>query len=228
MNFLSHFYFDRHSEDPHLILGSVLPDLIRNAKNNWRIHPEKNAQSFINPSQESSILEGWRRHQEVDRHFHNSDFFNVHTALIKKAIVPVLKNSVVRPSFFAHIALELFLDSLLLIDSRIQTTSFYNHLRHSDRIAINRFLEINQIDDTAHFFTFFDRFIASKYLDNYREIDHIVYALNRICMRLWDKPLNENELLELTDILNNYRENHLGDYMDVYQYIDQKMINFKI
>lgn len=228
MNFLSHFYFDRNSEDSHLILGSVLPDLIRNARNDWKIRPEKNAQSYIIPSHENSILEGWRRHLEVDRHFHNSDFFNAHTALIKKAIVPALKNSVVRPSFFAHIALELFLDSLLLTKSHIQTNSFYDHLRNSDRIALNRFLEINKIDDTAYFFKFFDRFIKSKYLDSYREIDHIVYALNRICMRLWDKPLNENELHELTEILNTYHDKHLGDYMDIYEYIDRKIMNFKI
>ena len=226
MNFLSHFYFDRQSEDPHLILGTVLPDLIRNARNNWRIHPEKNAQSFIIPSHESSILKGWRRHLEVDRHFHNSEFFYDHTAQIKKTIVPTLKNSVVRPSFFAHIALELFLDSLLLTNSHIQTNIFYAHLRHSDRMAINRFLEVNQIDDTPYFFKFFDRFIESKYLDSYREIDHIVYALNRICMRLWENPLNENELLELTEILYHYREKHLGDYMNIFEYIDKKMIDF--
>jgi hypothetical protein len=41
MNFLSHFYFDRHSEDPHLVLGAVLPDLVKNARKDWNLHPER-------------------------------------------------------------------------------------------------------------------------------------------------------------------------------------------
>lgn len=223
MNFLSHFYFDRHSEDPHLILGTVLPDLIRNARNEWKLHPEKNAELFSIPSYENSMLRGWMRHLEVDRYFHNSDFFNYHTAQIKKAIVPALKNSVVRPSFLAHISLELFLDSLLLTEGHIQTDNFYNHLRQSDRIAIKRFLEINQIDDTAHFYKFFDRFMESKYLESYRETGHILYALNRICMRLWKNPMSEDELKELKEVLSNYRDEFMGDYMDIYEYIGKKL-----
>lgn len=227
MNFLSHFYFDRYSEDPHLVLGVVLPDLVRNARKDWKLHPERHAEFISIPSYENSILQGWKRHQEVDRHFHNSDFFNYHTAQIKKAIVPVLKNSVVRPSFLAHISLELFLDSLLLTESHIQTDHFYDHLRKSDHLAIKGFLEINQIDDTPHFFKFFDRFMESQYLESYRKIDHILYALNRICMRLWKNPMTENELLELTGILGNYRQKLMRDYMDIYEFIDKKMIPFK-
>ena len=31
MNFLSHFYFDRNTTDPHQVIGMVLPDLLKNA-----------------------------------------------------------------------------------------------------------------------------------------------------------------------------------------------------
>lgn len=228
MNFLSHFYFDRYSEDPHLILGTVLPDLIRNARNDWKLHPEKHAESFAVPSYENSIVRGWMRHLTVDRHFHNSDFFKNHTSAIKKAIVPVLKNSLVRPSFLAHISLELFLDSLLLTENHIQTDTFYHQLKQSDHKAINRFLEMNHIEDRAHFFKFFDRFMESKYLEKYREIDHIVYALNRICMRLWQNPMSENELHALTEVLGDYRDKFLNDYMDIYKFLGKKLRESKI
>ena len=223
MNFLSHFYFDRHSEDPHLVLGAVLPDLVKNARKDWNLHPEKNPE-LSGSSIENSILKGWKRHLTIDRHFHNSSFFAKHTSEIKKAIAPALKNSVVRPSFLAHISLELMLDSTLLTENHIQTEDFYSHLHQSDRIALNRFLERNKMDDTAHFFKFFDRFMESNYLNSYREARHIMYALNRICMRVWKDPLTENEILELTGILTGYHQNLLGNYMEIFEDIDKKLI----
>jgi len=224
MNFLSHFYFDRHSEDPHLVLGAVLPDLVKNARKDWNLHPERNAELFSNDF-ESSILIGWRRHMIVDRHFHNSVFFTEHTAGIKKAIIPALKNSVVRPSFLAHISLELMLDSTLLTENHIQTVNFYSHLRQSDREAINRFLKLSSIDDTTQFFNFFDKFIQSNYLENYRESHNIMYALNRICMRVWRDPLTDSEILALRDILNNYHQNQMGNYMEIFEEINKKLID---
>ncbi len=224
MNFLSHFYFDRQSKDPHLVLGAVLPDLVKNARKDWNLHPERN-KSHFNSNFESSILEGWRRHIIVDRHFHNSVFFAEHTSGIKKAIIPALRNSVVRPSFLAHIALELMLDSTLLTENHIQTVDFYTHLRLSDREAINRFLKLNGIDDTTYFFIFFDKFIQSNYLETYRESHNIMYALNRICMRVWKDPLTEGEILILGDILNQYHQNLMGNYMEIFEEINVKLID---
>lgn len=223
MNFLSHFYFDRHSEDPHLVLGAVLPDLLKNARKDWNLHPERNAERFSS-NFESSILEGWRRHMIVDRNFHNSDFFSEHTSGIKKAIIPALKNSVVRPSFLAHISLELMLDGTLLTENHVQTVDFYSHLRQSDREAINRFLKLNNIQDTSQFFIFFDKFIQSNYLESYRESQNIMYALNRICMRVWKDPLNDSEILVLGDILNDYHLNLLGNYMEIFEEINVKLV----
>ncbi len=223
MNFLSHFYFDRHSEDPHLVLGAVLPDLVKNARKDWNLHPERNSELF-NSDFESSILEGWKRHMIVDRHFHNSVFFAEHTSEIKKAIIPALKNSVVRPSFLAHISLELMLDSTLLTENHIQTVDFYSHLRQSDREAINRFLKLSSIDDTTQFFNFFDKFIQSNYLETYRESHNIMYALNRICMRVWKDPLTASEIINLSDILNNYHQNMLGNYMEIFEEINLKLM----
>ena len=106
MNFLSHFYFDRHSQDPHLVLGTVLPDLVKNARKDWNIHPEKKVELFTG-NIDKAILKGWKRHLAVDRHFHNSNFFFAHTSTIRERIAPALQDSVVRPSFLAHISNKL-------------------------------------------------------------------------------------------------------------------------
>ncbi|MGB4775981.1 MAG: hypothetical protein WBP45_12460, partial [Daejeonella sp.] len=112
MNFLSHFYFDRNTQDPNLVLGTVLPDLIKNARKDWNLYPQKREDRFIHSQEMTSLLTGWKRHLQVDCCFHSSKFFAEHTRAIRLLIAPVLEDSVVRPSFFAHIALELMLDSI--------------------------------------------------------------------------------------------------------------------
>ena len=186
MNFLSHFYFDRYTTDPDIVIGVVLPDLVKNAKKEWRLRPEKQESTLLENTNLSSILTGWKRHIEVDKYFHSSDFFCHHTHEIKNRISPILVNSPARPSFVAHIALELMLDALLLTTSKIEAEHFYARIAEASRPALSYFLELNNVEDTGTFFNFLDEFIDASYLNSYREAENIMYALSRICMRLWD------------------------------------------
>ncbi len=220
MNFLSHFYFDRHNSDPNMVLGTVLPDLVKNARKDWNLHPEKK-ESLFTGAIESSIFKGWKRHLAVDRHFHNSGFFIKHTNAIRTAIAPVLVHSQVRPSFLAHIALEIMLDSILLTESIIDADHLYANLRQSDRTALNNFLKLNTMDDTAHFFKFFDKFLEISYLHSYRETHNIMYALNRICMRIWPEPMNDTQLLQVSAILLTYHEELQGCYVEIFEEIEK-------
>ena len=219
MNFLSHFYFDRHNSDPNIVLGAVLPDLVKNARKDWNLHPEKKEQLFNGI--EGSILKGWKKHLAVDRHFHNSPFFFKHTHAIRTVIAPVLVHSQVRPSFLAHIALEIMLDSILLTREIIDAEDLYSNLRRADRPALTNFLELNAMDDPAHFFKFFDKFLEVKYLNSYRESHNIMYALNRICMRIWTDPLNETQILQLSAILLTYHDDLRECYWEIFEEIEK-------
>jgi len=223
MNFLSHFYFDRYSSDPERVLGTVLPDLIRNANKSWTPHPEKRRASLSNDSGLLSILDGWNRHLQVDRLFHGSDFFMEHSKEIRSSIAGFLEDSPVRPSFLSHIALELMLDSLLVTEEIINADDFYGHLKNVNRTTLTKFLELNDIRDTGVFFQFFDRFIDSAYLKSYSESHHIMYALNRICMRLWKDPLNETQKLQLTSVLIEYMEKLRNTFMEIFYEINTRL-----
>jgi len=223
MNFLSHFYFDRHSTDPERVLGTVLPDLLRNANKSWKLHPEKRRALLSYDNGLLSLLKGWNRHLQVDRQFHNSDFFVEHSKAIRVSIAPFLENSPVRPFFLSHVALELMLDSLLITEGFINVDDFYRQLNKINRITLTKFLELNDIHDPAIFFQFFDRFIDSAYLKSYNEPHHIMYALNRICMRLWKDPLNETQKLQLTSVLVDYMEKLRKSFMDIFNVINASM-----
>jgi hypothetical protein len=86
MNFLSHFYFERFATTPERVVGSLLPDLLKNADKNFVLKPN-NFEDLLgsNPLQ-SDLLKGWNGHVEVDRLFHNSDYFFHHTHEIKELI----------------------------------------------------------------------------------------------------------------------------------------------
>ncbi len=223
MNFLSHFYFDRYSDNPERTIGMVLPDLVKNARKEWTLRPEKHPYLFIGDEKLTSILEGWERHLAVDRYFHSSDFFCTHTRNIKVLILPSLAGSVVRPSFVAHIALELMLDSLLLADNTISTETFYDSLARADRNSLTDFLNLNKIADTPVFFDFLDDFIQAEYLNSYRRTDQIIYAIGRVCMRLWINPFTEMQKIELTAILTEYLESLKDDYMLIFDQIEGQL-----
>jgi hypothetical protein len=46
-----------------------------------------------------------------------------------------------------------------------------------------------------------------------------MYALNRICMRIWKDPLNEEQMQNLSLILSEYHELLKENYMEIYDEI---------
>ena len=198
----------------------VLPDLVKNARKDWCIRPEKQEGKFLNNEQLKKIFIGWKRHLQVDKYFHSSDFFCHHTEAIKAKISPILESSAARPSFVAHIALELMLDALLLTESVVKAERFYSQISEVDRQALHEFFKLNQISHTAPFFKFFDEFIEASYLNSYREADNIMYALGRICQRLWVDPFTETQKLQLTAVLIDYQQDLKNDFMIIFDEID--------
>ncbi|MXV13835.1 hypothetical protein [Hufsiella ginkgonis] len=223
MNFLSHYYFDRHATDPNLVLGTILPDLVKNADKTWHLHPARYAKQLVNNAASTSLLYGWNRHLEIDKHFHSSAFFSNHTAEIRTKISPVLDNSPVRPSFLAHISLELMLDSLLITGKLVDPDAFYVHLRQVDHNGLDRFLAINGITERGIFFRFLQEFIQAKYLHSYQDPSNIIYALNRICQRLWIDPLSETQKLQLTAVLTDYLDKLGENFMEIFFRIETLM-----
>ena len=115
------------------------------------------------------------------------------------------------------------LDSLLLTEEWIQVDDFYTHLAHTDRTSIKSFLQLNQISDTEPFFQFFDRFLQSRYLNSYRDSHQIVYALNRICMRLWPQGLQEANQTQIEQSLLSYRAVLQQDFGSIFKAIEMQL-----
>ena len=208
-----------------MVLGVVLPDFIKNAQKDYNLYPLKIRHLFEADPLQASILEGWKKHIEVDQIFHSSDFFQLHTHELKLLILPACENSPVKPFFLAHIGLELILDHLLISKGLVNINTFYDQLAGADKTALKRFLQSSSLEDTSVFFKFLNNFISSKYLFSYLKMENIAYALNRICMRLWDNPFTDAQLLMLTAQLELFKNNIENDYLIIFNDIEKSISN---
>ena len=223
MNFLSHFYFERKNQDENMVIGTVLPDLVKNAHKDWNLYPQKKSELFIADSGLNSLLTGWKRHLEVDLLFHSSDFFYAETAKLKQLLLPILGYSPVRPSFLAHIGVELVLDHLLVTNRKIDINAFYEHLNNVDDKTLNTFLNKCGCEDTDQFFAFLNSFRSSRYLLSYQKLENISYALQRICMRLWAHPFHETTVGLLNEQLEIYKVMLEQNYLSIFDEIEGKL-----
>lgn len=222
MNFLSHFYFDRNTPNANMVLGSILPDLLKNANKSWNVHPEKHPELFEKDGLDT-LLEGWKRHLQVDLLFHSSDFFNTKTQQLKQLLIPILNDTPVRPSFLAHIGVELLLDHLLVEHQKVAINSFYDHLEAVEIKDLTDFLHKSNIDDIQLFFKFFNSFKSSRYLLSYQKLENISYALQRICMRLWERPFTEKTTQQLIIVLEFYKNQLEVDFMIIFEEIENRL-----
>lgn len=223
MNFLSHYYFERHSHDPELVMGSVLPDLLKMAAKANLIHPMKHADELTIHPKVKSLYNGWERHIVTDKLFHNSAFFYDKTHELKLLLTPVITDTPIRPSFLSHIALELLMDHLLLLQNFVHEQDFYEYLAAADREAIARFLSICGVEDSGFFFRFFNSFMRSQYIGSYRQLDQVTYALINICSLLWDLDIADSQRKEITSALRSYVPILAKDYKSIFDVIRPKL-----
>lgn len=216
MNFLSHYYFHRYTHNPELALGSVLPDFLKNADKGLRLRPERHELKFVNNPKYESLYAGWKHHVAIDSAFHNLPFFYEHTHNLRVRFAPILSESPIRASFLSHIALELLLDHLLLVNDLVDETHFYRDLHAVDRESVHQFLTLSGMSDPGQFFLFLDGFLRENYLGSYRDLRQVAFALLQICRRLWIlKP--ELQLQDkIAEVLTDYKTILMPEYKNVF------------
>lgn len=219
MNFLSHFYFTQHQNDPYFSMGSILPDLLRNYDGSWKIKPEKETGRFSKNPHFASLLKGWILHIHVDNRFHSSSYFLQESSDLRKKLVTVFTRLPIRPFFLAHVGYELVLDSLLIQNKLVNTDDFYREIGACDPTIIQDFLINARVKDPSGFLNFLDSFIESRYLTSYSESKNIVYALDRIGRRVWREKFNENEIKESILVFQKLKESLNPTFIKVFEEI---------
>ncbi len=223
MNFLSHFYFTQNKLNPCFSLGSILPDLLRNYDGSWKIKPEKEVERFSQYIHFDSLLEGWMLHIHVDKLFHSSNSFLQESSALRKKLAPIFTRLPIRPFFLAHVGYELILDSLLIQNKLVNIDDFYQQIGACDPDLIQDFLITAGIDNPSGFLIFLDSFIKSRYLESYSESKSLVFALDRIGRRVWNRNFNETEIKESIGVFQNSRESLNPTFMEVFNQIEESI-----
>lgn len=205
------------------MLGGLLPDLLKNVDKSYSVQLQKFEDQLNFGPQADAVTYGWKRHVEVDRIFHNTDFFFTHTHRLRKEIDAIVLDLPIRASFLAHIALELLLDHLLIEQNGLSVTRLYEHLESVNRPVITHYLNTFGTIDTNKFFRYYDRFVESKYIYDYADVHNIPYALFNICKRVWNFEYSQEHITALATCLDVYKSTHLTDYMDIYNEVSDKL-----
>ncbi len=183
MNFLSHYYIDRTYEDSLFFLGVSTPDLASLFRRDCRIRPHMLPPA---PSREEDPLmhsfhQGVSRHFEADALFHSCDFFFKETHDISQRIRETIPDSgKSRPSFIAHIALELILDRILISHHADLIPNYYGHFLAVNPEVTARLTERAMGRKLDGYPNFLKSFVARKSLYHYQEWERTLFILSKI------------------------------------------------
>lgn len=223
MNFLSHFYFVQHCSNPYITLGSVLPDLFRNHRSDWKFNPEKIVDDFFSDDDLAALYKGWNLHIQIDALFHNSAPFKLQSSLLRKDLQKVFTQLPKRPFFLAHIGYELILDSLLLRKKHLESSLFYEHLRQSNDDVLKRFMLVLGITETDGFHAFLKHFINTRYLETYTETESLVHALDNIGRRVWIDRFTPSEFEGAVHIVESALDDLSPVFLEVFRFIEEEI-----
>lgn len=221
MNYLSHYYFDQQSNNPELILGGLLPDLSHSFHKKAALKPGRHSIELLQKPETASLFRGWERHKAIDKYFHNSNFFIQETAYLKSQIKPLFLNPGPYTFFMAHILLELCLDGLLLNTRKVDAGVLYQQLSKVEKVTLEEFFTLSESDNPAGFPLFLANFINQGYLGSYDKPEGIIYALDRICERLWKTRFSEPEKTGLGSMVIDYMSRIEPHYLDIYGEIEK-------
>lgn len=213
MNFLSHYYLFKESQDAHFIFGTVLPDLSRNFEKKFKIHG-------LDPIPENlkgdalSIANGVQTHIDTDKVFHNAEFFKLHTDEFENYLNETpFENFNKHYYFFAHITFELMLDRLIIQTERKVIDDFYALLTDVKKEVIaGYFAEEEAEEKTDAFYEYYLDFLEKQYLYRYESNDGMLYALNRVYSKVTKAPLSDHDKGLLDESLTLY-ENYLLPFL---------------
>jgi len=212
VNYLSHYYIDRHNPDPEFVLGLMMPDLIRG------FDPEKKLKYVNIKKVEVSkdfmdVHSGVMKHHLVDAYFHNSDYFKNNCKLIEKVIkrYPIAAANRYQ-HFLSHILLEMLIDRYLIIDHPAIVNEFYSIIEKADNEKINEYFEFIGLSEISKPFTsFLRKFVELRFLANYTDNNLFIKALIGVYKKVGlSLNLNHNELnnilLDLkTELMPTYK-----------------------
>ena len=175
MNFLSHYYLLPEKENIDLIIGNLLPDLMRGFTKIYNLEIKSNSLTH-----DTKFVQGIHYHLLTDKLFHNASFFQKNCNVLKEITrfyrLPLQRNFIV-----SHIMLELIIDQYLMEKSPSLAANFYKMLNAADLIKLEDQLKMTMpLQNSSNIICIFKSFRENKYAYKLLEQEGIQAALYHI------------------------------------------------
>ncbi len=201
MNYFSHFYLLPKKHSKYHSLGCILPDLLRDSKENKVRLNQFNAQDKITFNYD--IAQGMNHHFELDAKFHNSDFFINNTNSLAKKFRENESISLNRYTyFFAHILLELCIDHYLIEQNKLLLDQFYNELQSIDeQDVVDFFSTYLKQNDWELFLQKLNQFTQKQFLYEYHNVDVVIQITASIYSKVCKIDLPKTDFIRYKTII---------------------------
>lgn len=187
MNFISHFYFDRHVPDSLFAVGVSTPDLLSIYNRSIRLHDRRiqHLTTIAGTPEQQQFLHGVLRHFDGDKVFHSSKFFEEETHHLSAVLRQAFGEAQIPRSFFvSHVLLELIIDKVLIADSAELLNQYYGHFEAHPiplMVALTEWAAGTRIPGYGQFL---EKFLERKFLYRYRDWGYVGLVLKHILQRV--------------------------------------------
>ncbi len=202
MNYLTHFYFNTlrpeySSVSPDFHFGVALPDILSVYDRSLRFH--------AGPSDNfpADMWMGIQNHLQMDAFFHKSEFFKVSYEQIRQHLaVSIPAHLDIRPFFLAHVLVEILLDHYILNREPELARKFYTQLHQPDAKRLVKAMEEHFGKNLGGLSDLINKFLVTRFLEGYIELDHLIYPVNRMLMRTRQQVFELNDPVLTANILS--------------------------
>lgn len=184
MNFLSHAL--PYLDSPILAVATGIPDWLSVVDRKIRARGRL-ARPFVNSQDRELrlVAQGILQHIEDDRWFHGTEAFvetNLQLAVELRDLLP--GDAGFRPTFVAHILIEIFLDAFWIRDDRGSAERYYTAIEAVGYETIERCVNTITGRPTDRLSAVIERFVNARFLYDYLDHDKLLMRLNQVMSRV--------------------------------------------
>jgi len=183
-------------DDPYLAVGCCIPDWLSACDRKCRAR-ERRALAFAESKDPlvAKIASGVVQHHRDDSWFHQTAVFNQMVVEFSVSLRDVFDdNQSLRPRFFGHVVIELFLDALLDEKFPGELERFYDQIKLVDETCVENAVNLFANRPTEKLAAGIERFRQDRYLFDYRTDRGVVFRIGGVFKRLKLEPFDERIL----------------------------------
>jgi len=183
-------------DDPYFAVGCCIPDWLSACDRKCRAR-ERRALAFAESDDPliAKVARGVVQHHQDDSWFHQTAAFNQMVVEFSVSLRDVFDdNHSLRPRFFGHVVIELFLDAFLDQKFPGELERFYDQIELVDVACVENAVNLFANRPTNKLVAGIERFRKDRYLFDYRTDPGVAFRIGGVFKRLKLEPFDERIL----------------------------------